>query len=96
MLQPLEGLHRPGTSLYREYTQVAAASDAAAERYRYGPNRIEIGAAAVDIGFSIDTTIDWVAAAGQRLGLTWSSSESAQTPAFSNSRTVRPTFSTLP
>ena len=58
MLQPLEGLHRPGTSLYREYTQVAAASDAAAERYRYGPNRIEIGAAAIDIGFSIDTTID--------------------------------------
>jgi hypothetical protein len=58
MLLPLEALHRPGNSLYREYTSVAAESDEASARYRYGPNRIDIGSAAVDIGFSIDTTID--------------------------------------
>ena len=58
MLQPLDALHRPGTSLYREYTSDVAESDGAPGRYRYGPNRIDIGSAAVDIGFSIDTTID--------------------------------------
>ena len=59
MLQPLEALHRPGTSLYRDiHRRSPLRRDAGAERYRYGPNRIEIGGAAVDIGFSIDLTID--------------------------------------
>jgi hypothetical protein len=58
MLRPLEALHRPDTSLYRQYTNVAAEADDAPARYRYGPNRIYVGSAAVDIGFSIDTTID--------------------------------------
>ncbi|HSC24008.1 MAG TPA: hypothetical protein VLG08_09865, partial [Casimicrobiaceae bacterium] len=57
MLQPLETLHRPGGALYRAYTE-AAAADAPATPYRYGPNRIDVGGAPVDVGFSIDTTID--------------------------------------
>jgi len=57
MLQPLEALHRPGGALYRTYTD-AAGTDAHAVPYRYGPNRIDIGGASVDVGFSVDTTID--------------------------------------
>ena len=45
---------------------------------------------------AIGTTSEVAAAAGQSLGLTWSSIDSAATPAFSNARTVRATFSTLP
>lgn len=57
MLQPLEALHRPGGALYRAYTE-ALDADARATPYRYGPNRIDVGGAWVDVGFSIDTTID--------------------------------------
>ena len=57
MLHPLEALHRPGGALYRAYTE-PADPDAMATHYRYGPNRIAVGGAAVDVGFSIDTTID--------------------------------------
>src|SRR5690349_10623991 len=57
ILQPLEALHRPGGALYRTYTD-AAGTDAHAAPFRYGPNRIDIGGASVDVGFSVDTTID--------------------------------------
>ena len=56
MLQPLETLHRPAGALYRAYTE--PATDATSGRYTYGPNRIAIGGSAVDVGFSIDLTID--------------------------------------
>ena len=57
LLQPLETLHRPGGSLYRLYT-ASDATTTAPERARRGPNRIDIGGAPVDVGFSIDLTID--------------------------------------
>ncbi len=56
MLQPLEALHRPSGSLYRAYTQAAATATPAGNRY--GPNRIDLGGTPVDVGFSIDVTID--------------------------------------
>ena len=56
MLQPLEALHRPSGSLYRAYTETGAAATPVG--YRYGPNRIDLGGTPVDVGFSIDVTID--------------------------------------
>ena len=60
LLQPLETLHRPSGSLYRAYTEAASDGDTTdtPTGYRYGPNRIDIGGAPVDVGFSIDLTID--------------------------------------
>jgi hypothetical protein len=58
MLRPLETLQRPTGALYRAYTDAAADASDAADAYRYGPNRIDIGGATVDVGFSIDVTID--------------------------------------
>jgi hypothetical protein len=58
MLQPLESLRRPSGSLYRLYTDADAASPAGPTGYRYGPNRIVLDGAAVDVGFSVDLTID--------------------------------------
>jgi len=52
LLQPLDGLRQPSRALYRLYT------DADAPGYRYGPNRIVLDGAAVDVGFSVRLTID--------------------------------------
>ena len=60
MLQPLESLRQPSGALYRLYTDAHAASvpaDAAAAR-RAAPNRIVLDGAAIDMGLSIDLTID--------------------------------------
>jgi hypothetical protein len=53
LLQPLETLHRPGGTLYRHYT---TAHDGAAASG--GANRIDINGASIDVGFSIDLTIE--------------------------------------
>ena len=58
MLQPLEALRRPSGALYRLYTDAHAASAELPTDYRYGPNRIVLDGAPVDVGFSIDLTID--------------------------------------
>jgi hypothetical protein len=58
MLRPLEALHRPGGSLYRDYTAVSADSEDVRTPYGFGPNRIVIGGNPVDVGFSIDLTIN--------------------------------------
>jgi hypothetical protein len=58
MLQPLESLHRPDGSLYRMYASATASTDDATEGHRPGTNRIRIGGAPVDVGLSIDVTID--------------------------------------
>lgn len=58
MLQPLESLRQPTGSLYRLYTDADAAVPGAPTGYRYGPNRIVLGGTAVDVGFSVDLTID--------------------------------------
>src|SRR5437899_6211336 len=58
MLRPLETLHRPGGSLYRDYTDPAADPEGARTPYSFGPNRVVIGGSPVDVGFSIDLTID--------------------------------------
>ncbi|MEP6678069.1 MAG: hypothetical protein ABJB78_02135 [Betaproteobacteria bacterium] len=57
LLRPLETLHRPNGSLYRRYkaereAAVSSAGDA------FGPNRIDLDGAPVDVGYSIDLTID--------------------------------------
>jgi hypothetical protein len=54
MLQPLEALHRPVGETYRDYTQPQAR----AARPGAVPNRIEAGGHPVDVGFSVDVTID--------------------------------------
>jgi hypothetical protein len=58
MLGPLESLRRPTGSLYRLYTESPAASSAHASGYRYGPNKVVLDGAPIDVGFSIDLTID--------------------------------------
>ena len=54
MLQPLEALHRPGGALYRAYTRGADVPTSGPR----GPNRVDLGGATVDVGFSIDLAID--------------------------------------
>ena len=58
MLQPLEPLHRPSGPLYLAQTAAVTEPQSSPAGYRYGPNRIAVGGAEVDIGFSIDLTID--------------------------------------
>jgi hypothetical protein len=58
MLQSLATLRRPSGSLYRLYTDAAAAPDDTPTGYRYGPNRIEWHGSPIDVGFSVDITID--------------------------------------
>jgi hypothetical protein len=58
MLRPLETLHRPDGSLYRDYTASIADTDDARAPASFGPNRIVVGGSPVDVGFSIDLTID--------------------------------------
>jgi hypothetical protein len=58
MLQPLATLRRPSGSLYRLYTDDTAEPDGTATGYRFGPNRVEIRGAPVDVGFSVDLTIE--------------------------------------
>ncbi|MFL6665047.1 MAG: hypothetical protein ACJ8G7_22980, partial [Rhizobacter sp.] len=58
MLQPLEGLRRPSGALYRLYTDLGRSSTDVPTAYRYGPNRIVLDGAPVDVGFSVDLTID--------------------------------------
>ena len=58
MLQPLSTLQRPTGSLYRLYTDGAPSTGATPASYRFGPNRIAIGGTPIDIGFSVDLTIE--------------------------------------
>jgi hypothetical protein len=58
MLQSLSTLRQPSGSLYNLYTDAAGPSDDTPIGYRYGPNRIDVGGAPVDVGFSIDLTIE--------------------------------------
>lgn len=60
LLRPLEALRQPSAPLYRLYTEGApeqAPADAPGA-YRYGPNRIALDGAPVDVGFSLALTID--------------------------------------
>jgi hypothetical protein len=58
MLQPLERLRRPSEPLYLAHTAAATEPQSLPGSYRYGPNRIAVGGAPIDVGFSIDLTID--------------------------------------
>lgn len=58
MLQPLESLRSPTGALYRLYTDARPTAPDAPTDYRYGPNRIVLDGAAVDVGFSLALTID--------------------------------------
>ncbi|WP_119157747.1 hypothetical protein [Caldimonas tepidiphila] len=58
LLRPLDALRRPTGALYRAYTADAAEAGGAPQEYRYGPNRLELDGTPIDVGFSIDLTID--------------------------------------
>jgi cell division protein FtsI/penicillin-binding protein 2 len=58
MLQSLATLRRPSGALYRLYTEAGAPHDGTPADYRYGPNRVEVHGTPVDVGFSVDLTID--------------------------------------
>ena len=58
MLQPLEPLHRPSGPSYFAQTATMTEPQISPASYHYGPNRIAVGGAQVDVGFSIDLTID--------------------------------------
>ena len=65
MLQPLESLRQPTGALYRLYTDAhtddgepGSSRTVVSGARRAGPNRIRLDGAAVDVGFSVDLTID--------------------------------------
>ena len=58
MLQSLSTLRRPSGALYRLYTDPGATPDLTPTSYRYGPNRVDVRGTPVDVGFSVDITID--------------------------------------
>ena len=58
MLQSLATLRRPSGALYRLYTDATAVMEDTPTGYRYGPNRIGVGGTPIDVGFSIDLTIE--------------------------------------
>jgi hypothetical protein len=58
MLQPLEALHRPGSATYRAFTRPAPARAGVVTTRVPGPNRIAVGGSPVEVGFSLDLTID--------------------------------------
>jgi len=63
MLQPLATLQRPTGALYRMYTDTQPMTSATPLAYRLGANRIDVHGSAVDVGFSVDITIDAAAQA---------------------------------
>ncbi len=58
MLQPLEALHRTSGAMYAAQTAEPIDGQAPSADRRRGPNRLDVEGAAVDVGFSIDLTID--------------------------------------
>ncbi len=58
LLQPLSTLRRPSGELYRLYTDETVTAGDAPTGYGFGANRITVGGAEVDVGFSVDLTID--------------------------------------
>jgi len=58
MLQSLSTLRLPSGSLYRLYTDASAAGEGSFAEQRIGPNRVEVAGTPIDVGFSIDLTID--------------------------------------
>jgi len=58
MLQPLEALHRTSGAMYATQTAETFAEDGSREHHGRGPNRLDLGGTQVDVGFSIDLTID--------------------------------------
>jgi hypothetical protein len=58
MLQSLSTLRQPSGSLYRLYTDASALPDDTPAGYRYGLNRIEVNGTPVEVGFSVDVTIE--------------------------------------
>lgn len=57
MLQPLNALRMPASSLFRKYTEAAQPLTGNPVDYRYGPNRISVGDNEIEVGFSLDLTI---------------------------------------
>ncbi|NRF65607.1 hypothetical protein HLB44_01285 [Aquincola sp. S2] len=58
MLAPLEALRQPSRALYRLYTEGEATPADDPSGYRYGANRIVLDGAPIDVGFSLQLTID--------------------------------------
>lgn len=58
MLRKLESLRQPSGQLYQELTSREDRSARATELYGTGPNTASIGGTMVDVGFSVDLTID--------------------------------------
>lgn len=57
MLQPLNALRMPASALFRKYTETALPLTGNPVDYRYGPNRINISGNEMDVGFSLDLSI---------------------------------------
>lgn len=58
MLQPLETLRQPTGALYRLQTGTGGPGSGESDDPRVAPNRVVIDGSGVDVGFSIDLTID--------------------------------------
>ena len=62
ILRPLDALRYPGSELYKKYTRSENPNLMPPEEaYRYGPNQVEIGDTTLDVGFSVDLTLNPVA-----------------------------------
>ena len=58
LLQSLDTLQRPSGARYRSYTEGGDASPGTESSKRYRPNRVTLDGAQVNVGFSVDLTID--------------------------------------
>jgi hypothetical protein len=58
LLQPLEGLRQPTGAPYRSYAEGAADASASPALATASSNRVRVDGAPVDVGYSIDLTID--------------------------------------
>jgi hypothetical protein len=58
LLQPLASLQRTSGSLYRTYTETDPAVSSPTGSVRHRPNRVAVDGAQVDVGFTVDLTID--------------------------------------
>ena len=58
ILRPLDAVRQPGAVLYKAYTERRNPNPDRPELYGYGPNQAKIGGVTLDVGFSVELSID--------------------------------------
>lgn len=58
ILRPLDALRQPGSQLYQDYTDLDDGDTRGPGQRAWGRNTVRLGNAILDVGFSVDLTID--------------------------------------